>query len=470
MLSNITKNLAVTQLAPKSDSSDVAEVNQRFFGTLPWRSLGVGFLIGAIAVYGAGQLAAPPTEDLASPANAVNQAPGRAVTVIDVEPQAIAKTLGVVGTVTAADLVSVTAASPGLQIRNILVDEGDTVQAGQLLVQLDDSTLQAELRQAQAQVTQAQARLAELRAGARPEEISRAQEQVNQANAALSRSQADLSLSEQRLRRNQELFEAGAIAADTLDETRTRRDSAAASVSQSQATLREAEQRLRELRRGTRIEVLAQAEAQLQQAQAQVNLVTTRLRETQIFAPRSGQIIEKFAQLGNLTSASESLFTLLEADQLELEARIPETQLNQVNIGQTVQITSDRDPNLTLTGQVRDIVPTVDRQSRQATLKISLPERADLKPGMFLRADIVLSQAQSLSVPTEAIIPQDGDQGTVFRVNPDNTVTALTVELGELLNNDEIEILGGIQRGDRLVVRGAAFLKDGDPVEIQPFE
>ncbi|WP_024545518.1 efflux RND transporter periplasmic adaptor subunit [Picosynechococcus sp. NKBG15041c] len=459
----------MTQLAPKPDSPETTAAVQRS-GKLPWQALGAGILIGVIVAYAGGQLVAPAPEDSASAANAISQAPGRTVTTLTVEPQAIAKTMSVVGTVTASDLVSITAASPGLQITNVLVDEGATVQAGQLLVQLDNSTLQAELRQAQAQVTQAQARLAELRAGARPEEIARAQEQVNQATAALSRSQADLSLTEQRLRRNQELFEAGAIAADTLDETRTRRDGAAASVSQNQATLREAEQRLGELRRGTRIEVLAQAEAQLQQAQAQVNLVSTRLRETQIFAPRAGKIIEKFAQLGSLSSSSDALFTLLETGKLELEANIPETQLNEVAVGQTVQITSDRDQTLNITGQIREIVPTVDRQSRQATLKITLPESADLKPGMFLRGNIVLSQAQSFSVPTEAVIPQDGVQGTVFRVNPDNTVVALEVELGELLANDEIEIRSGIQAGDRLVVKGAAFLKDGDRIEVQPFE
>ncbi|ANV88734.1 efflux RND transporter periplasmic adaptor subunit [Picosynechococcus sp. PCC 7117] len=460
----------MTQLAPKPDPTDnpaIASQSKR----LPWLGLVVGILIGAIATYVGGQFSSSqPEETSSAPTTNPNQAPGRAVTTLTLEPQAIAKTMAIVGTVTPAEIVAVTAARSGLQITNLLVDEGDNVQAGQLLAQLDNATLQAELRQAQAQVAQAQARLAELRAGARSEELARAQEQVNQARAALGRSQADLQLSEQRLQRNQELFEAGAIAADTLDETRTRRDGAAASVSQNQATLREAEQRLQELRRGPRLETLAQAEAQLQQAQAQVSLVTTRLRETQVRAPRSGKILEKFAQLGDLSTANEPLFNLLEAGQLELEANIPETQLNQVEIGQTVEITSDRDPNLQLTGQIQEIVPTVDRQSRQATLKISLPPGTDLKPGMFLRGNIILAQAQGLGVPTEAVIPQDGEQATVFRVNADDTVTAVTVQLGELLDNDQIEVLGGLQAGDRLVVKGAPYLKDGDAIEIQPFQ
>ncbi|MEB3225720.1 MAG: efflux RND transporter periplasmic adaptor subunit [Synechococcus sp.] len=458
----------MTQLAPKSDPTESVELAKNS-GKLPWKTLGAGILIGAIAAYGAGKIVTPtPEEKPAAPTQNATQSPGRAVTTINIESQAIAKTMTVVGTVTAGDLVAITAPRAGLQITNLLVDEGDVVQAGQLLAQLDNATLQAELRQAQAQVTQAQARLAELKAGARPEEISRAQEQVNQAKAALQRSQADLKLAEQRLKRNQDLFAAGAIAADTLDETRTRRDAATASVGQSQATLREAEQRLQELRRGTRLEILAQAEAQLQQAQAQVNLVTTRLRETQILAPRAGKIIEKFAQLGDLSSATEPLFNLLEAGKLELEAKIPETQLNQVSVGQTVQIASENDQKLTLTGTIQDVVPTVDRQSRQATIKISLPEGAPLKPGMFLRAKIILSQAQGVSLPTEAVIPQDGNQGTVFRVNADNTVTAVAVQLGEPLDNNQIEITEGLQQGDRLVVKGAAYLKDGDRVQIQP--
>lgn len=460
----------MTQLAPPPQSPKRRTPRSMFVAT-PWRMLLLGIVIGAIAAGVFGRVLQPQpaasekAEEAATPEQ-VTPSASRAVTTITAQPQAIAKSLDAVGSVAAADLISVTSPRTGLQITQLLVEEGEMVQAGQLLAQLDQSTLNAELLQAQAQVSQAQARLAELKAGARTEEIQQAREQINQAKASLERSRVDLTLAEQRLKRNQDLYKEGAIAADNLDETRNRRDAAAASVSQNQANLREAEQRLKEIQRGTRPETLAQATAQLQQAQAQVKLVQTRLQETRIVAPRAGKVIEKLAQVGDLTAPSQPLFTLMEAGQLELQAKIPETQLTQVQVGQAVTITADSNPNLKLTGKIQEIVPTVDQQSRQATLKIALPSDQNLKPGMLLRAQIITNQAQGFAVPTEAVLPQDGDRATLFRLNADNTVTALEVQLGELLSNDQVEILTGLNAGDRLAVKGAAYLKDGDQVTV----
>ncbi|NJN72834.1 MAG: efflux RND transporter periplasmic adaptor subunit [Limnothrix sp. RL_2_0] len=463
----------MTQLAPKPTSSESDSES----GQMPtpqksrgfaWKSLVLGLVIGAIASGVAGKITG--SGDGKTPTAAVEEVapkpPGRAITVMTVESQAIAKTLETVGTVAASDLISVTSPRTGLQITNLLVEEGDFVQAGQTLAQLNNDILRAELLQAQAQSTQATARLAELKSGARPEEVARAKEQRTQAEAAVERAEADLKLAQQRLDRNQGLLSEGAIARDTLDETRNRRDSAQASLLQNQASLREAQQRLTELQRGTRAEVITQAQAQLDQAQAQVNLVTTRLQETRIVAPRAGKVLEKFAQVGDLTSSSDPLFSIVEAGQLELLAKIPETQLDQIQVGQAVTITADSDANLQVTGTVREIVPTVDQQSRQATLKIELPANKNLKPGMLLRAQIVTGQAAGLAVPTAAVIPQDGESATAFLLQPDNTVIATTVTLGELLDNNQVEILSGVEVGDRLVMNGAAYLKDGDSVEV----
>ncbi|MGB2923722.1 MAG: efflux RND transporter periplasmic adaptor subunit [Limnothrix sp.] len=458
----------MTQLAPKPTQSnqDPEPTPQKSKG-FAWKSLALGLVIGVVVMGIVGKITSG--EDTGSEPVAeetVPKAPGRAVTVITVESEAIAKTLEVVGTVAAADLISVMSPRTGLQITNLLVQEGEFVKAGQVLAQLNNDGLRAELLQAQAQATQSAARLAELQSGARPEEISRAREQVLQAKAAVDRTQADLQLAKQRLERNQGLLTEGAIAADSLDETRNRRDSAAASLLQNQASVREAEQRLAELQRGTRMEVITQAQAQLTQARAQVSLITTRLQETQITAPRSGKVIERSAKIGDLTSSMDSLFTIVEGGQLELLAKLPETQLSEVKVGQTVVTTADSDPNLRSAGTITEIVPTVDQASRQATLKIELAADDKLKPGMLLRAKIITGQTAGFTVPTAAIIPQDGNTATLFVLQSDNTVAATEVELGDLLASDQVEIVSGLEGGDRLVIQGAAYLKDGDSVEV----
>lgn len=460
----------MTQLAPQPNSLDSEPRPPAKKAGLGWKGIAIGIVIGIIltsVLSREGSRPSTESETAATPdTETLPQTPSRAVTAINVTPQAIAKSLEVVGTVAAADLISVTSPRTGLQITNLFVDEGDFVQAGQVLAQLNNNTLRAELLQAKAQEAQAAARLTELAAGARPEEIARAKEQVIQAEAAIDRAEADLQLAQQRLDRNEGLLAEGAIATDTFDDAFSRRNSSAASLDQSKAVLREAEQRLLELQRGTRREVIAQAEAQLKQAEAQVNLVVTRLQETQILAPRSGQIIEKSAQVGDLTRSADTLFSIVEGGQLELLANIPETQLNQVSPGQSVILRADSDPTLEFSGKIAEIIPTVDAQSRQATLKISLEANNNLKPGMLLRAEIMTAQSSGFAVPTSAIIPEDGDRATLFLLNPDDTVLAQSVQLGELLGNDQIEILSGIQSGDRLVLDGAAYVKDGDLVEV----
>lgn len=463
----------MTQLAPKPNSDNLEPESPspkqssgggKGFG---WKGIVLGLVIGAIASGFVGKMTQSPTNAPAEPATEEGTpTPSRAVTTLEIQPGAIAQTLEIVGTVAAADIITVTSPRAGLAITSLLVEAGDTVQQGQVLAQLDNAIIQAELQQAKAQEAQAVARLAELKAGARSQEIARAQEQIAQAKAAVSRAKADLTLAQQRLQRNQDLLDSGAIARDTYDESRNRADATQAALTETQARQRAAEQELAELRQGTRAEIITQAEAQLQQAKAQVNLALTRLQETKIVAPRAGKIMEKLAKVGDLTAPSAPLFSIIEGDKLELEAKIPETQLSQVNIGQSVRVNADSDPNLQITGTVREIIPTVDAQSRQATVKIDLPANSTLKPGMLLRAVITIAEGQGFAVPSEAIIPQDGEQARLFLLTPENTVVAVEAQLGELLPDNQVEILSGVKAGDRLIVQGAAYVKDGDLVEV----
>ena len=126
----------------------------------------------------------------------------------------------------------------------------------------------------------------------------------------------------------------------------------------------------------------------------------------------------------------------------------------------------DSDASIQINGKIAEIIPTVDQQSRQATLKIALPQGDRLKPGMLLRAQIVINQSTGFTIPTDAVIPSDGELATVFRLNPDNTVLATEVKLGKLLGNNQIEILSGLNKGDRLIIDGAAYVKNGDLVEV----
>jgi HlyD family secretion protein len=434
------------------------------------RGLILGIGLGALLTFGATRFMSPvakspqQSQAVASPKTS---APAQSVTVATVQTTPVDRTLKATGTVAAYEYIPVLPQTIGLQIREILVDEGDTVSAGQILARLDDSVLQSQLSQASASVAGANARLAELKAGSRSEEVARAEETVRRIRAEINQALSDWQLAQKRAERNRTLEAEGAIARDRLDEVLNEERSKRSEFEQAQARLGEAQQQLRQLRAGARPEVIAQAQAQLNEALSRLKVVRTQLNQTKIISPVSGKIAERNARVGDTTNAGNPLFRIIEKGRLELRLRVPETQLAGVRPGQQVQITSDADSKVKLVGRVREINPIVDEQSRQARVDVDLPSGDSLKPGMFLRGAIVTNSVLSVTVPMEAVLPQDSGNAIVFVVQPDNTVSERAVTLGQLMNGDKVEILGGVKPGERVVVKGAAYLGDGDKISAK---
>ena len=205
--------------------------------------------------------------------------------------------------------------------------------------------------------------------------------------------------------------------------------------------------------------------------QADVTRLTTQLDQTQVLAPTNGIIAEKTATVGDTANAGTPLFKLISGDQLELAVKIPQTQLSQVNLGAPVQITSDSDAALQLEGNVLSIDPTVDPQTRQATVKVGLPQSDRLRPGMFLKAAIVTGSRQGVVVPAEAVLPQSDGGFVVYTLTADGKAQAQTVEVGDRppAQGDQpaqIEIKSGLQANVPVVVEGASYIQDGDTVEV----
>ncbi len=425
--------------------------------------LGVAVTLAAVGLF------KPAVRSPGSPAAqstaAVTPAALTAVTLATVTAAPIQQTLAATGTVEAAEMLDVRAANGGLQIRQVLVEAGDVVTPGQVLAILDSTVLQAEIREASAQTQAAAAKLAELQSGSRTEEISRAEAGVRSAEAEIQRAESDLTLANQRMQRNQALAREGAIARDQLDELLNQARSAEASLSQAKAALQQSGQQLNELKAGPRAETLAQAEAELEANRQRVQSLQAQLEQTQVVAPRGGKIAERLARVGAL--ASGKLFGIIDAQQLELHLELPETQLGQVRLQQGVWISRDTSgEKLPLIGRVQAINPLIDPKTRMATVKVSLTESAMLQPGMFLRGAIITGARRGLTIPTDTVLSQPDGSSRVYRLNADRTVSAQTIEVGELLPNQQVEVKKGLSETDRVILKGAAYLKDGDRVEV----
>jgi HlyD family secretion protein len=445
--------------------------------------LGMG--LGAIVTALATTLLSPRQGNIIPPVGGetINQ-PAQSITVARVESTDVPRTLDATGTIAAFELIPVMSSSTGLQIEQVLVKENYSVSSGQTLAILDDAVLQAKLEEARALVRSQEARLAELKAGSRKEEIAQAQENVKVMQQGVTQAKTALDLVQKRVTRNRQLEKEGALARDRLDEILNQEQLSISSLEQAKAKLQEAQQKLIQLQKGNRPETIAQAEANLAQAKAQLQLVLEQLDDTRIVAPVSGTIAQKNASIGDViatntgnnsssgngsvgnVSASNALFTIIKDGRLELRLQVPATDLARLNVGQTVRITSDLDSKLVITGRVRTIDPVVNEQSRQAIVKVDLPSNRSLKLGMFLKGSITTSSTVSLSVPTKALIPQNDGSALVYVLQENKTVKAVRVETGETIAGEKVEIKSGLQLNDEVAIKGAPYLKDGDRVFV----
>lgn len=397
------------------------------------RGLLIGLGIGVVLTAGGMTLLSQtPARRSITPNQAANVT-GQSVTVAPVQMTNVTRTIDATGSVAAYDLLPILPEATGLQIQQVLTDEGQTVRAGQVLVVLDQSVLQAQLNQAQAQRASAQA-------------------VVEQRQAALRQQTATLAEAQSNLRRYQQLASAGAISRQEL-ETRT------TTVATSQAAL------------GASQAGVTSAQADVQSAIAQVQQLQTQLAQTTVRAPADGTIAERFARVGDVTSATGRLFTLIRNNALELQVRLPSTQLAQVKVGAPVRVTSDSDRRINLQGSVREIAPLVDPKTRQATVRVSLPSSPLLRSGQFLRAALTVQTTQAMTIPAKSVLPQTDGQSTVFVLQPDNTVRAQQIEIGTRQtgndpNTARAEVIRGLNVGDRVVIAGAGYLKDGDRVTV----
>ena len=470
-------NLVSAQLAKipgskASSNSNLAKASHASNSTflLGKKGLLIGLGLGVLLTLGATRLFLTPTADNQNDSpiaeGVESAAPPQAVTIVQVETSNIENTLDASGTVAAYESTPVMSQAAGLQITEVLAERGDFVERGQVLVKLNNKALLAQKTEAEAAVAQQKAALDELQAGSRVEEVAQAKSRVDSAKTAVVSAESNLELIQKRVERNRSLQAEGAITRDSFDEVLNQEKVALSDLAGAKASLNEAEQGLAQLKAGSRPQTIAQAEAQLKQAQGRLQAIEAQLEDTTIVAPSGGIIASREAKVGQITSTSEMLFSIIQNGRLELRVSIPETLLGKIKLGQNVQVTSNADSNLKLVGEVREIEPTIDDASRQALIKVDLPSNANIKPGMFLKAKINTDTNPGLAVPIESLLPQSANKAIAFVLQDDNTVKAQTVEMGEILNSETVEVVEGLESGDRIVLKGAAYLKDGDIVKI----
>lgn len=285
-----------------------------------------------------------------------------------------------------AGTISTVSSKMAGRVMELMVKEGDKVAKGQVIARIDTRDYLAAQDQAWAALAASQAKLAELKAGSRAQEIQQAQAVVEQAAANLANA-------EKNWQRIIQLYESGAVSAHQRDAADTERTVA-------QAALTAAQERLSLVMAGNREETVAMAEAQVKQAQAVVETSKINLVNTEIAAPTDGVVAQKSINAGEMVAAGQPMVTLTDLGDTWINARIEETKIGRIKIGQPVEFTVDGYPGRkfigtvteigTATGSVFALIPNENasgnftKVTQRIPIKISLPQDSDIvfRPGM----------------------------------------------------------------------------------------
>jgi HlyD family secretion protein len=204
-------------------------------------------------------------------------------------------------------------------------------------------------------------------------------------------------------------------------------------------------------------------EAKLEAAQAQLLEIEARHRQTVIVAPAAGMIASRSVSIGQVIQTGTEMFRLIQDRRVEVDARVPESDLLAAESGQSATIFGPAGGSEQ--GIVRIVSPIVDPKTRLGTVRIALSDNSLLKPGMFARSEIAVDNKIALTVPLKALVWREA-KAHVFKVSPDNLVSLTEIRIGRGAS-ENVEVLWGLDIGDRIVTQGAGLLNDGDVVNVE---
>lgn len=361
-----------------------------------------------------------------------------AVTVGRVHQIEAPATVAVSGSVVSpANPSSVSFLVPGKVVR---VDprEGDFVQRGQTLAQIDPADYRLAVSAAAAQAEAARAALQKAESPVRPELLE-------QARVAFDRAESEY-------KRMKLLYESRSLAPNDFEKFR--------------AAYEAARQQYEMAKAGGQKEDRAQAQAALDQATAAENIARKRLADATLAAPMDGFISLRAVEVGDMASPGRPVFQIVQLDPVEISVGVPETDIHLMRAGQPAAVRIPALPGGAFQGVVRVINVAADPATRTYMVRIRVPNpQRILRVGMIAEAQIRGDRQVNVdTLPGGAIVRDPQGATVVFVYFPEQKrVYAKRVETGAVYG-EEIEIKSGLSGGELVVLAGQERLRDGTAV------
>jgi RND family efflux transporter MFP subunit len=212
---------------------------------------------------------------------------------------------------------------------------------------------------------------------------------------------------------------------------------------------------------------LRNSEVSKTNAQYDFESAQIRLAKMNIIAPFSGVIVElPYYTKGTRVNSGQPMVNLMSYDKMYLEINLPEKNISEVQLGQEVLITNYTIAEDTLIGTVSELSPMISSETRTfgGKLLINNPD-LKLRPGMFVKADIITAKKDSVIVIPKNIILSGNRGKYVFVVERNSAADDRVIRTG-IENKDFVEILEGLSVNDRLIIKGFETLRDNSKVKI----
>ncbi|HXS79720.1 MAG TPA: efflux RND transporter periplasmic adaptor subunit [Gammaproteobacteria bacterium] len=204
------------------------------------------------------------------------------------------------------------------------------------------------------------------------------------------------------------------------------------------------------------------SQSRLEAARADLDTSQLRLKFTNVIAPDDGVVTSRTVTVGQIAQAGSEMMRLLRNGRIEWRGEAPETRIKDLAPGQGVSVTTaDGTP---FHGTIRVVAPTISANDRTAIVYVDLPADERLRPGMYAHGEIAIGTGPAYMVPLESVVSSDG-YSYVFVLSEDNIVARRRIETGAV-HEGAIEVVEGLEAGERIVNKGAGFLKDGDRVSV----
>lgn len=336
------------------------------------------------------------------------------VTITTVVQREFTDEISGVGTLKARDTSPLSPKVAG-PVNRVLVDIGDRVKAGEVVIKLDRTNFALGVKQARAALASAQ--------------------------AAISQDEAQFDHAEKEYRRATELLEEKVIPQSRFDA------SEAAFKSDKEA--------------------ISSARAQRDQAKATLETALEHLKDAEIRSPIDGIVVERNVEIGQAVAPGSRLLRIVDQTSLNLDVDLPEADIGRLAIGTAAVITTDAFPGHEFSGKTSVVNPMVDRKTRTFRMRIKVPNPSgNLVDGMYARMKLSVEKRRSLAVPRNALQRLPGSGTYYVFVVEGNKAYKRTIEIGAM-NDRYAEVMDGLVEDDKVVTSGAGRLRSGTEVSVQ---